>query len=79
MPQLAEQLAVKVDEPSGHIVDGEGEAEIVGFGLTVTVAVAVPVQPLRLVPVTVYVVVDEGEAFTVDPVVALSPVEGDQV
>ena len=35
-----------------------------------------PVQPAALVPVTVYVVVEEGEATTVAPVVLLRPVDG---
>jgi hypothetical protein len=46
---------------------------------TVTVTVAVAVQPAALVPVTVYVVVTVGDAFTVGPEVALRPVAGDQL
>lgn len=49
-----------------------------GFGFTVTTDVAVPVQP-PVVPVTVYVVVEDGFAVTVLPVVAESPVAGDQL
>ena len=45
--------------------------------LTVTVTCAVAVQPLASVPVTVYVVVEEGLAETLAPVVLLSPVAGD--
>jgi len=47
--------------------------------LTVTVTCAVAVQPLASVPVTVYVVVEEGLAETLAPVVVLSPVAGDHV
>jgi hypothetical protein len=46
--------------------------------LTVTVTCAVAVQPLA-VPVTVYVIVEEGLAETLAPVVALRPVAGDHV
>jgi PII-like signaling protein len=53
-----------------------GLTVIVGFGLMVTVTVDVLVQPLASVPVTVYVVVAEGLAETVAPVVADSPVPG---
>jgi hypothetical protein len=52
---------------------------MVGNGLTVTVTCAVRVQPQAPVPVTVYVVVELGEAVTVEPVVGLSPVVGDHV
>ena len=47
-------------------------------GKTVTVTSDVLVHP-PTVPVTVYVVVDAGNALTFDPVVALSPVAGAQV
>ena len=50
--------------------------EITGSGFTVTVTCVVAVQPLLSVPVTVYVEVEEGLAVTVEPVVALSAVEG---
>jgi hypothetical protein len=46
-----------------------------GFGFTFTIAVAVFIHPL-LVPVTVYVVVDDGFALTVFPVLPFKPVEG---
>jgi hypothetical protein len=46
-----------------------------GIGLTVTVEEAVPLQP-AVVPVTVYVVVEEGLADTEVPVVAPNPVDG---
>jgi hypothetical protein len=50
----------------------------VGSAFTVTAAVAVLVHPFALVPVTVYNVLVAGDAETVDPVVAESPVAGDQ-
>jgi hypothetical protein len=51
----------------------------VGNGKTVTTAVAVFKHPFAAVPVIVYVVVVVGFAVTLAPVVALSPVLGDQV
>ena len=57
--------------PTGVIVT-------VGNGFTVTVTVAVLLHP-AVVPVTVYVVVAPGLAVTVAPVVADSPVAGDQL
>jgi hypothetical protein len=47
--------------------------------LTVTVTCAEEVQPLASVPVTVYVVVEDGLAETLAPVVLLRPVGGDHV
>lgn len=47
----------------------------VGIGFTVRTAVFVPEQ-FDDVPVTVYVVDDVALLVTVDPVVALNPVEG---
>ena len=49
-----------------------------GSGFTFTVTCVDAVQPLLSVPVTVYVEVEAGFAVTVEPVVALSPVAGDQ-
>jgi hypothetical protein len=60
-----------------QIAGGAG-TEITGSGLTFTVTCVEAVQPFTSVPVTVYVVVDVGFAVTVEPVVALSPVAGDQ-
>jgi hypothetical protein len=51
----------------------------VGKVKTVTVAVAVFKHPFAAVPVIVYVVVVVGFAVTLAPIVALSPVLGDQV
>ena len=55
-----------------------GETVII-IDVTVTVPCPVEVQPLKSVPVTVYVMVEAGFAVTVEPVVALSPVAGDHV
>lgn len=43
-----------------QIAAGEAEAVTVGNGLTVTETLAVPVHPAAEVPVTVYVVVEDG-------------------
>ena len=56
-----------------------GVADTVGAEFTVIVCVAIPVQPAPLTPVIVYVVVADGDALTVAPVVALNPVAGDQL
>ena len=52
---------------------------IVGNGLMVTVTVFVLEHPLASVPVTVYTVVEPGEAVVVLPEVAVNPADGDQV
>ena len=58
---------------------GVGELTVtVGVGVTVIVTVAVPLHPL-LVPVTVYVVVTDGNAVTINPTVLLKPVAGAHV
>ena len=44
--------------------------------MTVIVVCAVSTQPLALVPVTTYVLVADGVAVTLEPVVALRPVAG---
>ena len=49
-----------------------------GDGRTDNVTVAVLLQDATLLPVTVYIVVDEGPAVTPEPVVAVNPEEGDQ-
>jgi hypothetical protein len=48
------------DVPAHTEVDGEAVAPTVGKGLTVIVIVLVLLQPFDPVPVTVYVVVEEG-------------------
>jgi hypothetical protein len=55
-----------------------GETVITGSAFTVTVTCVVAVQLLMSVPVTVYVIVEVGFAVTLEPVVALSAVAGDQ-
>lgn len=68
-------MAVRVADCPTQIAGGE-MIEITGAGLTVTVTCAVAVHPLDDVPVTVYVVVEVGDAVTDAPVVLLSPVGG---
>jgi hypothetical protein len=50
--------------------------ESTGSEFTVTVTKAVSTQPLRSVPVRVYVCVLIGDAFTMGPLVVLRPVPG---
>ena len=71
---LAPLAVSKVDCPA-QIVAGE-ETVTTGIGLTVTVTCAVLVHPAAEVPVTVYVVVETGDAVTVEPVVLLNPAAG---
>lgn len=64
------------------VVDWPAQTETLGdilnvIPLTVIVTCAVAVQPLTSVPVTVYVVVEDGLAETLAPVVLLRPVGGD--
>ena len=61
-----------------HNVNEPDAIEMVGNGFKFTITEVVFEQPLALVPVTVYVVLDVGFAVTVVPVVELSPVAGDQ-
>ena len=78
---LLPQLAVKPC-PTGMVPWRHNEYPVVvgavGVGLIVTVCEAVDAQPLTFSPETVYVVVEEGEAKTEEPVVKFNPVEGDQ-
>ena len=60
-------------------IAGGGVTVTTGSGFTVTVTCVVAVQPLLSVPVTVYVVVEDGFAVTGEPVVALRFVEGVQL
>ena len=71
---VAAPVAVIVVELFIHI-DGLF-ALTTGFATTNTVEVLELTQPLTSVPVTIYVCVDGGFATTVEPVVALRPVEG---
>lgn len=60
-------------------IEDPDPALMTGRALTVTVTLAVLLQPEPFVPVIVYVVVADGLAVTVDPVVEDSPVAGDQL
>ena len=71
-------LAVSVADAPLQIGDGVGTV-ITGSGFTVTVTCAVAEHPLASVPVTVYVVVEDGLAVTLEPVVELRFVDGVQV
>ena len=62
-----------------HIVGEGGVTFTNGIGFTVTVTVDVFVHVFNAVPVTVYVVVNDGAAIIVVPVDALKPVNGDQL
>ena len=68
-------LAVSVADAPLQIAAGVGTLTT-GSGLTVTVTCVVAEQPLASVPVTVYVVVEDGLAVTLEPVVALRLVDG---
>jgi uncharacterized membrane protein (DUF4010 family) len=75
---VAAPVAVRaVDEPA-HIPTLV-PAVTTGNGLTETVVVDEPTHPKLLVPVTVYVVVADGVAVTLAPVVADRPVAGNHV
>jgi hypothetical protein len=67
-----------VEEPAQIVADPEATA--VGFGLTVTVTVGafVEEQPLALVTVSVYVVVEAGDACGEQLEALSSPVAGSQ-
>jgi hypothetical protein len=56
-----------------------GDTVTVGLGCTITSTVVVLVHPVKLVPVTVYIVVTAGLAVTVAPVVDDRPAAGLQV
>jgi hypothetical protein len=51
---------------------------MVGPAFTVTVDIEEAMQPFASVAVTVYIVVEDGEAVTVAPVAELKLAEGDQ-
>lgn len=69
-------LAVKLVEFPAQIV--ALATVMVGFDITVTVEVAVAEQ-LPLVPLMVYICVEAGLAFTVEPVLAFKEAAGLQV
>ena len=60
-------------------IAGGGVTVTTGSGLTVTVTCVVAEHPLLSVPVTVYVVVEDGFAVSLEPVVALRFVDGVQL
>ena len=72
------ELAVNVTDPPIQMVEAEAAIVAAGVGLTVTVTSSVRVH-VPVVPVTVYVVVDDGFAVTEAVFVALNPVLGDQL
>lgn len=72
-------LAVMVVDAPAHSVALPTAVAIAGNAFTVIVRVTVFIQPLALVPATVYTVVTVGEAITVAPVVTFNPAAGDQL
>ena len=60
-------------------IAGGGVTVTTGRGFTVTVTWAVAEQPLLSVPVTVYVVVEDGVAVTGEPVDELRFADGVQL
>ncbi len=73
---LAPPPAFKITESPKHIDEADDEMLIPGNEFTATVITLVLEQPSELVPVIVYVVVEDGFAVTVDPTESLNPVEG---
>ena len=67
-------FAVSIADCPLQIV-GDGDTMITGIGFTVTLICDVAVHPFKS-PVTVYVIVEDGLAVTLAPVVALNAVEG---
>jgi hypothetical protein len=68
-PEAVSVFIVPLQMEELELTDTEGE-------VTVTVAVPVDWQPEALAEVTVYVVVFDGDATTIFPVVADNPLEG---
>ena len=66
-------------EQTGATAVITGLTPLPGVTCTTTVIVTGATQGVIGVPVTVYVVVEDGKAVTVAPVVGLKPVVGDQV
>jgi hypothetical protein len=78
LPGIFATVTSSWEFPPGHTLEGVAVAVIpVGACFTVTVLVAMDEHPLASVPVTVYVVVVVGDAFTAAPVVGDSPVVGE--
>jgi hypothetical protein len=71
-------VADSVADDPAHIVVKEGVIVSVGIGITLTVPVAELVQ-VPVPPITVYVVVTVGDAFTLAVLVLLSDATGLQV
>jgi hypothetical protein len=71
--------ALRVTLSPIHIVDNAGVTAIGGIPFVLIKTVAVFVQPLELVPVTVYVVGTVGVAVTTGPVVGFNVEVGDQL
>ena len=65
--------------PPVHSGFGVTVAVIAGLGAILTTVVALPVNPFPSTTVTVYVVATVGDAMTLVPVVAESPLAGAHV
>ena len=84
-PDVGDQLyvsapvAVITTEPPAQTASCEGVTLMTGAVRTVIAELADAVQPFTSVPVTVYVIEEEGLAVTDVPIDELSPVTGDQV
>ena len=72
--KVSAPLAMIETEPPSQNDGATGNVVIAGKGLTVTVTVFDVWQPKEFVPVMVYIVVTDGFAITVAPVVEFSPV-----
>ena len=76
---MSAPLAVNVAEEPTQMLIGE-ETTNVGNGSTFTVTLIVAVQKVKMeVPLTMYSVVSAGLAVTLEPMVAINPVLGNQV
>ena len=72
-------LTVSVTVVAPVQIASVGVTDTEGTGRTVNTEVALLVHPLPSVPVTVYVVLLVGVAFTDAPVLELSVADGDQL
>ncbi len=72
LPGFHEYVAAPVADNAAvaprQMAVGLAEAVTVGFGTTLTIAVVRPMHPSALVPLTVYVVVEPGETFWLEPI-----------